>query len=188
LLKRIAEHGMYVGITGFRDVEIADSTNFLEATRGEKQQDVWVQFFNAGLVATWEHLYFAALNALTAFKNKRSISKSLAMETMLYASAQRQIKKALAQMGVKRSVSNVAVMVMGKSPESVNAAIAEVSRRVGTAADESVLELQGEKVQCIRETFGITEEEVDTVVEKGDVKQAVVNSVVERMALLQTQL
>ncbi len=188
MLKQIAEHGMYVGITGFRNVEIADSTNFLEATRSEKPRDVWVQLFNAELVATWEHLYFAALNALTAFKNKRAISKSLAMETMLYASAQRQITKALAQMGVKRGVSNVAVAAIGKNSESVKAALAEVSRRVGAAGDESVLELKDEKMLVIREAFGITAEAVDAIVEKGDVKQAVVNLVVERMALLQTQL
>jgi tRNA threonylcarbamoyladenosine modification (KEOPS) complex Cgi121 subunit len=188
LLKQIAEHGMYVGITGFRNVNIADSKNFLEEMRSEKPRDVWVQFFNAELVATWEHLYFAALNALTAFKNKRGISKSLGMETMLYASAQRQITKALAQMGVKQGVSNVAVAAIGRKPESVRAALAEVSRRVGTAQDESVLELQGEKLQSIRDVFGITRKELETVGEKGDVKQALVNQVAERMALLQTQL
>jgi tRNA threonylcarbamoyladenosine modification (KEOPS) complex Cgi121 subunit len=187
-LKHITEHGMYVGITGFRNVKIADSATFMEMTRREKPRDIWVQFFNADLVATWEHLYFAALNALTAFRSKRGISKSVAMETLLYASAQRQIKKALARMGVKRDVSNVALVVIGESPESVGAVLEAVSKRVDAAADESVLELQGEKVQGIREAFGITEKELDAVVEKGDVEQAVVNLVVERMALLQTQL
>jgi tRNA threonylcarbamoyladenosine modification (KEOPS) complex Cgi121 subunit len=188
LLKEIAEHGMHVGITGFRNLQIEDSTAFLEATRGKQQESVWVQFFNAELVATWEHLYFAALNALTAFKSKRNISKSLAMETMLYASAQRQITKALAQMGVKRGLSNVAVVAIGGNRESVAAALDAVSKRVGTETDESVLELRGEKVQRIRRAFGITEKELDAVVEKGGVEQAVVNLVVERMALLQTQL
>jgi tRNA threonylcarbamoyladenosine modification (KEOPS) complex Cgi121 subunit len=179
---------MYVGITGFRNVNIADFKNFLEATRSEKPRDVWVQFFNAELVATWEHLYFAAVNALTAFKNKRGISKSLAMETMLYASAQRQITKALAQMGVKQGVSNVAVTAIGASRESVEAALAEVSKQVGAEPDESVLELQRGKVQGICEAFGITQKELDTVMENGDAQRALVNKVAERMALLHTQL
>ncbi|MCW4047546.1 MAG: KEOPS complex subunit Cgi121 [Candidatus Bathyarchaeota archaeon] len=187
MLKQVAEHGMYVGITGFRNVQIADSTDFLEATRSEKPWHAWVQFFNADLVATWEHLYFAALNALTAFRSKRNISKSLAMETMLYASAQRQIKKALAQMGVKCGVSNVAVVVLGESPELVDATLAAVSKRVGVVADESVLGLSSEKLQGIRRAFGITETELNAVMTKDDVKQAVVNLVIERMALLQTQ-
>jgi hypothetical protein len=80
------------------------------------------------------------------------------------------------------------VAAIGRKPESVKAALAEVSRRVGTAQDESVLELQGEKLQSIRDVFGITQKELDTVVEKGDVRRALVNQVAERMALLQTQL
>jgi tRNA threonylcarbamoyladenosine modification (KEOPS) complex Cgi121 subunit len=179
---------MYVGITGFRNVNIADFKNFLEETRSEKPRDVWVQFFNAELVATWEHLYFAALNALTAFKNNRNISKSLAMETMLYASAQRQITKALAQMGVKQGVSNVALVAMGKNSKSVEAALVEVSKQVGAEPDESVLELQEGKVQGIREAFGITQKELNAVAKKSDVNWALVNQVAERMALLQTQL
>jgi len=49
--------------------------------------EVEVQLFDASLVTTWEHLYFAALDSLTAFRNRENISRSLAMETMLYASA-----------------------------------------------------------------------------------------------------
>ena len=179
---------MYVGITGFRNAQIADFTALLEGTRSERPQRVWVQLFNADLVATWEHLYFAVINALTAFRSKRNISKSPAMETMLYASAQRQIEKALAKMGVKRGVSNVAVTVIGESPESVKATLTAVSKLVGIAADESVLELQAEKLQGIRRAFGITENELIAILEKGNVEQAVANLVIERMALLQTQL
>jgi tRNA threonylcarbamoyladenosine modification (KEOPS) complex Cgi121 subunit len=179
---------MYVGITGFRNVQITDSMDFLEMTRVEKPQHVWVQFFNADLVATWEHLYFAAINALTAFKRNRNISKSLAMETMLYASAQRQIKKALTQMGVKRGISNVAVTVIGESKEAVKETLGAITKQVGVAADESVLGFSSEKLRGIRRVFGITETELNAVMAKSDVEQAVVNLVVERMALLQTQL
>jgi len=94
LLKYIEETGKYVEIMGFRNLIIGDAEEFLKAVRKKKQQRVWVQFFNAELVATWQHLHFAVLNALLAFKNKRNISKSVMMEAMLYASAQRQIRRA----------------------------------------------------------------------------------------------
>jgi KEOPS complex subunit Cgi121 len=109
LLKYIAEAGKYVEITGFRNVGIKDAEEFVKAARKETPQSTWVQFFDAELVATWQHLYFAVLNALLAFKTERNISKSVAMEVMLYASAQRQIRKAIQLVGVKCDSENVAV-------------------------------------------------------------------------------
>jgi KEOPS complex subunit Cgi121 len=188
LLKYIAEAGKYVEITGFRNVGIEDAEEFVKAARKEIPQSTWIQFFDAELVATWQHLYFAVLNALLTFKNERNISKSIPMETMLYASAQRQIRKAIQLVGVKRASANVAVVIIGESPDSVKAVVSTVSKRVGEEPDETVLEILKEKVRGIREVFGITKKELETVMEKSDGKRALVNLVIERMALLSTQL
>jgi len=187
LLKYVEENRKYVEITGFRNVKIEDAEGFLKATRKE-QQDTAVQFFNAELVATWQHLYFAALNALTAFRNKSNISKNVAMEVMLYASAQRQIRKAIELVGVKRDSAGVAAVIIGENLDSVKTALSAVSKRIGAEPDETVLELSKGKVQSIRRAFGISERELETVMKKGDVQQALVNLVVERVALLSTQL
>jgi tRNA threonylcarbamoyladenosine modification (KEOPS) complex Cgi121 subunit len=188
LLKYIEEAGKYVEITGFRNVGIKDAEEFVKATRKETPQSVWVQFFDAELVATWQHLYFAVLNALLAFKNERNISKSVAMEAMLYASAQRQIRKALQFIGVKRDSANVAVVIVGESPGSVKAVFSAVSKRVDEEPDDAVLEVSKEKARGIREAFGITETELETVTEKNNGNHVLVNLVIERMALLSTQL
>jgi tRNA threonylcarbamoyladenosine modification (KEOPS) complex Cgi121 subunit len=188
LLKYIAEAGKYVEITGFRNVGIKDAEEFVKAARTELPQSTWVQFFDAELVATWQHLYFAVLNALLAFKTERNISKSVAMEVMLYASAQRQIRKAIDFMGVKCASANVAVVIMGENADSVKALLSAVSKRVGEEPDDAVLEVSKEKVQDIREAFGITETELETVMEKNNGTQALVDLVIERMALLSTQL
>jgi tRNA threonylcarbamoyladenosine modification (KEOPS) complex Cgi121 subunit len=188
MLKYIAEAGKYVEITGFSNVCIKDSEEFVKATRKETPQSTWVQFFDAELVATWQHLYFAVLNALLAFKNERNISKSVAMEAMLYASAQRQIRKALDFMGVKCESANVAVVIIGESAGSVKALLSAVSRRVGEKPDDAVLEVSEEKAQIISEAFGVTETELETVMAKSNGTQALVNLVIERMALLSTQL
>jgi len=188
LLKYIEEDGKYVEVTGFRNVKIEDAEEFLKATRKETQQSVWVQFFDAELVATWQHLYFAVLNALLAFRNERNISKSVAMEVMLYASAERQIRKAIELLGVKRDSANVAVVIIGENPDSIKAVLSAVSKSISAEPAETVLELSREKVQGIRKAFGITEKELEVVMEKNDVKQTLVNLVIERMALLSTQL
>ena len=188
MLKYIAEAGKYVEITGFRNVGIKDAEEFVKAARAELPQSTWVQFFDAELVATWQHLYFAVLNALLAFRNERNISKSVAMEVMLYASVQRQIRKAIQLVGVKCDSANVAVVVIGESADSVKAFLSAVSKRVGKEPEDGVLEILNEKVRVIREAFGITETELETVMEKNNGAQALVDLVIERMALLSTQL
>ena len=188
MLKYIEETGKYVEITGFRNVKIKDAEEFVKAARKETSKSAWSQFFDAELVATWQHLYFAVLNAMLAFENDRNISKSVAMEVLLYASAQRQIRKALQLIGVKCDSANVAIVIIGEPADSVKAVLSAVSKRIGAEPEETVLEVSKEKLQGIREAFGITEKELETVMEKNDVKQALVNLVIERMALLSTQL
>ncbi len=188
MLKYIEETEKYVEITGFGNILICDAEDFLKAVRKEKQQRVWVQFFDAELVATWQHLYFAVLNALLAFKNEVNISKSLAMETMLYASAKRQIKRAIDFIGVKCDSANVAAVIIGESLDSVKAVLNAVSEAIDAEPDETVLELSRKKAQKIREAFEITEKELKAVGEKNNGEQALVKLVIERVALLSTRL
>ena len=188
MLKHIAEAGKYVEITGFRDLCIKDTEEFVKAARKEALPSTWIQFFDAELVATWEHLYFAVLNALLAFKNKRSISKNVPIEAMLYASAQRQIRKAIQLVGVKCDSANIGVVIIGESADSVKALLSAVSKRVDGEPDDAVLEISKEKVRGIREAFGITETELETVMKKSDGNRALVNLVIERIALQSTQL
>jgi tRNA threonylcarbamoyladenosine modification (KEOPS) complex Cgi121 subunit len=188
MLKYIEETGKYLEITGFRSVSIKNAEEFVKAARMELAKGMWVQFFDAELVATWQHLYFAILNAMLAFKNGWNISKSVAMETILYASAQRQIRKAIVFMGVKCTVADVAVVISGERPESIEALLSVVSKRVGKEPDDSVLKVSKKKAQSIREAFGITDAEFEAVLEKSHDKEALVDLVIERVALLSTQL
>ncbi len=188
MLKYIEETGKYIEIAGFRNVGINDAEEFMKGARKGTPSSVWIQFFDAELVATWQHLYFAVLNALLAFRSERNISKSAAMEAMLYASAQRQIRKALQLMGVKRDSANVAVVITGESPASAEALLSAVSKRVGVERDDSVLEVSREKARRIRGAFGITEKELESVTEKDDGVKALIDLVIEKGALLSTQL
>ena len=188
MIKYIAEEDRYVKITGFQNVEVKNAKDLLRAARTEKRANIQVQFFNAGIVATWEHLYFALLNALTAFRTKRNVSKSLAVEIMLYASAQRQIRKAIELIGVKAGCSDVAVIVVGEKSGDVEASVSAASRLLDKEPDEGVLELSTAKSFAIRKAFMITEEELKVVTKKGDAEQALVDIVIERMALLSTKL
>ena len=91
-------------------------------------------------------------------------------------------------MGVKCGSANVAAVIIGESPDSVKAVLSAVSKLIGAEPDEAVLELSRKKAQRIRDAFGITEKELEAVMEKGNVEQALVKLVIERMALLSTRL
>jgi tRNA threonylcarbamoyladenosine modification (KEOPS) complex Cgi121 subunit len=188
MLKQLAEFGKFVEINGFRKAGLGDAKAFLEGARKELPEGVEVQLFDADLVATWQHLYFAALNALQAFKTKRNLSNSVAVETVLYASAKRQIRKALDFIGVNPGSERIAVLVLGDSADSVEAGLAAVAGRLGLEPDESVLEVTDSKALGIKGAFGVTDAELAAVSVQGGSGRALVDLVVEWVALLSTRL
>lgn len=181
------EYGKYIEITGYRNIAFALAEKFLKENR-KKPRTADIQFFEADLIATQEHLYFAALNALQAFKGKTNISKSPAMETMLYASAQRQIVKAIERCGIKPQTTGMAVVIIGDDQKQIGTLLKAVTKCVGVEPDETVLEMTTTKEEKIKKAFEITEEELKTVSKDGDHEKAIVNLVIERVALLATQL
>jgi len=187
LLKNVKEFGKYVAITGFRNAKIADVEELFSIIRKGERSSAEIQLFDAKSVATWQHLYFAVLNALTAFKNHENISKSLAMETMLYASAQRQIRKAMELLGIKSGTPEIAVLIIGEKLEAVKSALSTVSTHVNAQQDDTVLELSKEKIRIIQKTFEISDLELKTFMKKGGLEKTLTNLVIERMALLATQ-
>ena len=129
MLQYIKEYGKYVEITGYRGVVFEAAEAFLKKNRKQTGQDVDIQFFDADLIATQEHLYFAVLNALQAFKNKTNHSKSPAMEAILYASAQRQIQKAIDRLGIKPQTKNMAVTIIGEDPKQIENTLEAVNKK-----------------------------------------------------------
>ena len=173
-------------IVGFKDVEIDGTEAFLKMINRGKPVGVDVQFFDADIVATWQHLYFAMLNALTAFKNGQNLSKSVAMETMLYASGRRQIQKATQLLGIKPTSHNIAVLAIGGKTEAIQEALAKIALRLGGQRDDSVLELSGKKMERVRRVFDISDVELGTVMDEDGMEKALVDLVIERVALLAT--
>ncbi len=186
MLMRIQQFRKNCEIAGFRDVVVGSAEGFLKVANNGISVDLDVQFFDADLVATWRHLYFALLDALTAFKSEQNLSKSVAMETMLYASGRRQIRRAMQLLGIKPTSSNVAVLIVGGELKAVHSALGKVSTSIGGLPDDSVLELSKKKMERIQRVFEISEAELDTVVEGNNVEKALVDLVIERAALLTT--
>jgi KEOPS complex subunit Cgi121 len=102
------------------------------------------------LVFGSDHVRSALYHARKAFESGRNVSASLAMETLLYASGERQLNSAIRKMSVPEDAREFVVAV--------------ISGAVPVSASDST-ELSG-KVECRREDllrFGIGEAEILTV-------------------------
>jgi KEOPS complex subunit Cgi121 len=187
MTKKTEEHNEHITIVGFRNVQIEDVNAFLEHFRKEKG-GASVQFFDAKHVAGPQHLYFAALNALNAFEKNTNISNNLAVEALLYASAQRQIKKAVKMLGIKQDSSEVAALIITEKRHKKSDCLRLVTKTVPGELDDSVLELTDKKIGNIKKLFRISDLEFEAKLEKkGLEKEAITDLVIERMALLGTK-
>jgi tRNA threonylcarbamoyladenosine modification (KEOPS) complex Cgi121 subunit len=186
MLYHLEEYGRFVEIAGYRGIKFEVAEAYLKVHRRQTHV-VAVQFFDAEIVATPRHLYFAALNSLQAFKGKTNISKTVAMEAMLYASAQRQILKAIARSGIKPTTQNMAVLIIGENQQAVELELAAVSACANKAPDDRVLEMNSVKLESLKKNFDISEGEIEVVRKGDDGAVAVADLVVERVALLATQ-
>jgi len=180
----LTDFDKHLAIAGFRGVKLPDVNKFFSTIK-EKVGDTSVQFFDASLVAGSEHLRFAALNALNAFKGNINISSSLAMETLLYASAQRQIKEAVKLMGIKPNTDRVAVLIIADIQQQVSEALKTVSQLLGGRRDDSVVDLTDGKIAGLCKFFKISNLELEAKAgRKGVTKEDITDLVVEHMALL----
>lgn len=187
MFKKVEEFDKFIGIVGLRNVKIENVDDFLRNVRREVKT-VQVQFFDAKLVASRNHLYFAALNALKAFESKLNRSRNLAVEALLYASAQRQIRNAVDIIGINSNSTEVAVLMIAKRRQEADAALETVSKLILGQRDDDVLELTEEKFDDIKKLFGISDMELEAkMVRKGFQKEALVDLVIEHVALLATE-
>lgn len=186
MIKQVEGFDKYIVVAGFRDVNIGDVNHFLSGVR-EKFADVTVQFFDATLIAGWQHLYFATLNALKAFQNQTNISKNLAVECLLYASALRQIKNAMELIGITKNMSKIALLIVADRANVAEKSFAEVSKLISGKRDDTILELSSEKVPCIKQLFNISEKELATMLDTDEEEKALSDLVIEHIALLVTQ-
>ena len=183
----MTEINQHITIFGFRNVKIENINTFLERFRKENK-DAPIQFFDAKHVAGSKHLYFAALNALDAFEKKTNISNNLAVESLLFASAQRQISKAVKMLGIKQESSEVAALIMTENGPKKADYVRLVTDIISGERDDNVLELTDRKIGNIRKLFEISDLEFEAKLEKaGKEKEALTDLVIERMALLGTK-
>ena len=175
-----------ITIIGFSNVKIEDPNSLIEQFRTEIKTPI--QFFDARFVAGKQHLYFAAVNALNAFIKKTNISNNLAVETLLYASGQRQIKKAVKMLGITQKTTEIAALIIPRNIQEKEKYIQIVTKTIPGKRNDNALELKDNKINAIKKLFEISNQEFEAKLKKeGLEKEALTDLVIEHMALLVTR-
>lgn len=170
----------HVVVGGFRDVLVDDVEGLLSKV-GEAVGVSPFQLFDADRIAGWEHIYFAAVNAVRAHEGGAAISRGLAMEVLLYAACVDQISQALDVVGVSPYTERVGLLVMSLNKEEATDAFKRASDMLGVI-DDSVLAVDGRKLEAIAGIYGVSDTELDTVCKPRE--EALMWIIVERGALL----
>ena len=130
--------------------KIPDPQAFIERLQNMKGGEVLAM--DAGMVCGREHVDSAVEHALRSFKRGSNSANNIMMETMLFASGERQISKAQEKMGVKAGTERVALVLFGSE-------VATVLRICDLERDDTVLQASERKAI----SYGISRKELDTV-------------------------
>ncbi|MEM3737141.1 MAG: KEOPS complex subunit Cgi121 [Candidatus Bathyarchaeia archaeon] len=184
LNKRLEREGKSYIVSCLVEVKAVDPDALIRVVR-ERLEGLDVQLLDAEVIAGRRHIEFALLNALYALDHGYNISKSLAVEIMLYASTQRQIQKAVELIGVKAETRAIASILIGDSTLNLQEALGVIREASRGRVDEGALEVHPNKLRKLMDTYNITSLELETE-RIGNIKDSelLTNLIIEKMALL----
>jgi KEOPS complex subunit Cgi121 len=137
-----------------------------ELQKYSKEKDQTIQLFDARYIFGSDHLLTAAEHAKRAFAQDCSRSDSLAMEILLYASGEYQIKNAITKLGVRGETKQLAFVLLGATGDH-DANAEEFLKSlsvVGITLSRNDNVLKGD--MSTLEKFGISQEELSAVPEE----------------------
>jgi len=180
----IYENYRYMGISAIlceKPVTKKLLDNILKMPEKEK---VIIQLFDSEKIATWKHVFIAALNAIAAFKQSRNIASQLSLEILLYATGQRQIKDAINLLGVFEQTRKVVTLIIGNSKEKITTVFSKIAALLNGKEEEKLLEIYSEeKLQQLLNAFKITEEEINAAMRNENKKGAIVKCILDRISV-----
>ena len=146
-----------------------------------QSNDITIQLFNAKYIYGKDHLNSAFTHAKRAFDHDRATASVLAMEILLYASGEYQIKNAIDKLGVKEDSEEIAVLINdenNRSEQELDNIFAEFLKVFGFTRDDGVLNGDVETL----ESFGISRDELSAIPENKRLEL-----VLEKVALVDIQ-
>ena len=174
----ITDSDLYVTITAAINTEITDINKTLSELDKQVAGTVF-QLFDADKITDQYQIYYAASNAQYAMENGSNISNKLDVETLLYASTQNQISKAIELIGVSKKTRRIAIIVISETEN--DPAATKIAEYLGDPTDQA-LEPTPEKYNALKTLYEITDAAIETV--GGDKYKALTSLITEKSTLI----
>ena len=114
-----------------------------------------IQFLRADTIAGVEHLTSASWHAIRTWEKKVNIARTLGLEVLLFASAQRQIDRALEILGLPSYPSDVVVVIISSSFADNKRVLDQIIASPNFSNAPDVLRFKTSKIQNIIDAFGL---------------------------------
>jgi len=155
-------NGRIIGIAEFHNSTNLKQKELIQIAESLSSEILTVQLLNGLLIADEIHLLSAAQNAINAQQGEYMLSRSLDVEILVFASAQRQIGKAIDALGVYDGLDEIAAVVIGLDEGSVEKVIHNLADRVGKEIIPS-FPIMEERIARIKNHYEISDKEINTV-------------------------
>jgi KEOPS complex subunit Cgi121 len=162
-------------------------TDALVKLASEKDEGISaIQFLDSSLIVSIGHLLSAAQNAVNAWKGDYMLTRGLDAEILVYASAQRQISRAIENLGIRDGLQSIALVVVGGSKKDVRNVITKMITKVGEEAKTAFVP-DRERLERIMHHYGVNEKEVKALTDSDEIEiwaEALSRCVVSRVSLV----
>ncbi len=154
-----------VGIFGCTLLSPSSKESLLsKCQRLASEMKVNAQLVDAERIASPVHLLFATFHALQAYHHGTQRAKTLGMEILRYAAAQRQITRALESLGVTHSTTQVGGVLLDQSQDLLHHFYTKLLSEINAEDTPQVLEISdSSKAEAVKSTFNISVAEIEAV-------------------------
>ena len=145
-----------------------------------------IQYFDSSLIVSVGHLLSAAQNAVNAWKGDYMLTRGLDAEVLVYASAQRQISRAIENLGVHDGLQSIALVVVGSDKRAVRDVITKMVNKVGEEIKTAFLPDRG-RLERIMHHYDVNAKEIKVFTDSDDVEiwaEALSRCVVSRVSMV----
>ena len=151
-----------IGITELHNSNHLKQDELIQLAKSLSSGSLAVQLLNGLLIADETHLLSAVQNAINAKRGDYMLSRSLDVEIIVFASAQRQIGRALDELGVYDGLDEIAAVVVGTDPSVVEDTIRDLTGKIGNEVIPAFA-ATNERIERIKDHYQINDKEIRAI-------------------------
>ena len=155
-------NGEFIGIAELHNSNCLKQEELIQLAKSLSSDSLTVQLLNGLLSADETHLLSAAQNAINAKQGDYMLSRSLDVEIIVFASAQRQIGRALDELGVYDGLDDIAVVVVGTASSAVKDCIQDLAGKIGSEVIPAFA-ATSERLERIKDHYQISDKEIRAI-------------------------